>query len=112
MNEKIYEYLMYMILLSIIFMTFLTVNSKISENRIFNEKSALRDLSFIYDLLVSSPNQFDAEININGNYTISITQPCTINIKKEGENPNLYPCGTDSQNTRFIQIDKNKIIIK
>lgn len=112
MNEKIYEYLMYMILLSIIFLTFLTVNQKISENRIFNEKSAVRDISFIYDLLVSSPNQFEAEININKNYTFSITQPCTINIKKEGEKPNLYPCGMDLQNTRFMQIDKGKIIIK
>lgn len=107
MNEKIYQYIMYLILLAVIFLTFMSVNAKISENRLFKERSLARDLAFTYDLALSAPEELNLTVEINEDYTISIDKTCKLEVKKGIENPTIYNCGLDQ--SQKLYANKNKL---
>lgn len=109
MNNKIYEYIMHLILLSIIILTLLSANAKIADNRILKEKSMIRDIAFAHDLALSSPNELNLDLEIDESYALSIDDACKIELKKEGENPTVYFCGKDQITRKSMQINKNEI---
>ena len=107
-DSQLLEYLGYLILIAVIIISFVNINSKIKDSKVFYEKAQTMELSFIHDIIQYSPSKIEYSYKIP-NKTISIDN-CKIILQEQGQSFYPYYCSNNHISSTFNQIINKDII--
>lgn len=95
--KKVGEWIIHLVLLLLVIVIFLSINSKIKDNRLHDLRVEARDFAFTRDAILSSPYSLDYKYVPRENITIILNeQGCLVQAKhKEAVTPTTFYCGID-----------------